>query len=58
MLVDEGLTLKYKTHTTKSQDDALEARKIRQKELILNVEFGIWVEEKNKKENFYLFLGH
>ena len=25
MLVDEGLTLKYKTYTIKSQDDALEA---------------------------------
>ena len=37
MLTDGSLTLKYKTYTIKSLDDALEARK----ELILNVEFGI-----------------
>ena len=55
MLVDGRLTLKYKTYTIKSQDDALEAWKIQQKELILNAEFGIWAEEKNKKEDFYLF---
>ena len=58
MLVDGGFTLKYKTYTIKSQDHALEAWKIQQSELILNAEFGIWVEEKDKKENFYLFLGH
>ena len=58
MLVDGRLTLKYKTYTIKSQDDALEAWKIQQKELILNAEFGIWAEEKNKKEDFYPFLDH
>ena len=31
MLVNGGLTLKYKTYTIKLQNDALEARKIQQK---------------------------
>ena len=53
MLVDGSLTLKYKTCTIKSQDDALEALKIQQKELTLNVEFGIWAKKnKNKKGDF------
>lgn len=56
MLVDGGLTLKYKTYPIKLQD--IEAWKIQQKEPILNMEFGIWVEVENKKESFYLFLGH
>ena len=33
MLVDGGLTLKYKTYTIKLQDDALEACKIQQKKV-------------------------
>ena len=37
MLTDGSLTLKYKTYTRKSLDDALEAWK----EFILNVAFGI-----------------
>ena len=49
MLVDGSLTLKYKTCTIKSQDDALEALKIQQKELTLNVEFGIWAKKKKTK---------
>ena len=54
MLTEGSLTLKYKTYTMKSLDDALEAWK----EFILNVEFGIYVVEKNKKGTLYLFLGH
>ena len=56
MLVDGGLTLKYKTYT-KSQDNALEAWKIQQKVLILNAEFGIWVEEKKQKGRFLHIFG-
>ena len=52
MLPDGRLTLKYKTYTIKLLEDALEAWK----ELILNVEFGIWVVEKNKERYFCLFL--
>ena len=52
MLVNGGLMLKYKTYTITSQEDALEAWKIQEKELVLNAEFGIWVEEKNKRRIF------
>ena len=58
MLADWGLIQKYKNYTIKSQDDVHEIWKIQQKELILYAEFDIWVEEKNKKGDFYLFLGH
>ena len=57
MLVDGGLTLKYKTYTIKSQDNALEAWKIQQKVLILNAEFGIWVEENKQKGRFLHIFG-
>ena len=53
MLHGGSLILKYKTYSIKSLDDALEAWK----ELILNMGFGIWVVEKDKREAFYLFLG-
>ena len=53
MLQDRSLMLKYKTYTTTSLDDALEARK----ELVLNARLGIWVVEKDKRKAFYLFLG-
>ena len=41
MLVDGGLTLKYKTYTIKLQDDALEECKNIQEEHMLNAVFGI-----------------
>ena len=42
MMVDGGLTLKYKTQTISSQDDALE----KLKELISDTVFGTQVVEK------------
>ena len=56
MLVNGGLTLKYETYTIKSQDNPLEARKIQQKELILNAKHGIWQEEKKQKGGFLPIL--
>lgn len=52
MLVDGGLTLKYKTYTIKSQDNALEEWK---KGCMLNAEIDIYLVEKNKEVIFYLF---
>ena len=56
MLVNGGLMLKYKTYTITSQEDALEAWKIQEKELVLtqNLAFG-W--KKKTKGGFLPILG-
>lgn len=46
MLVDGELTLKYKTYTIKSQDNALEELK---KGCVLNAEIDIYLVEKTKR---------
>ena len=58
MLVDGGLDTKILNLHNKVARQYTWSKKILQNELKLNAEFGIWVEEKNKKEDFYLFLSH
>ena len=58
MLVDGGLDTKILNLHNKVARQYTWSKKILQKELKLNAEFGIWVKEKNKKEDFYLFLSH
>ena len=49
---------KYKQVPNDVEKNSKRSDPSREKQLKLNAEFGIWVEEKNKKEDFYLFLSH